>query len=82
MRWLHPTIRLYKYPEAEFSVKHLLADRDLVAAHTQLLSNKSKPNEGGSRQIHLFRFDGDKIAEYWDVTHQVTPIMPNASEAF
>ena len=42
-----------KYPEAEFAVKQVLADGDFVAAHTQLLSNKSKPNEGGLRQIHL-----------------------------
>ena len=71
-----------KYPEAEFAVKHVLADGDLVVAHAQLLSNKSKPNEGGLRQIHLFRFEGDKIVEYWDVTQQVTPNMPNASGAF
>ena len=71
-----------KYPEAEFAVKHILADGDLVAAHTQLLSNKSKPNEGGLRQIHLFRFEGDKIVEYWNGTQQLTPNMPNVSGAF
>jgi predicted SnoaL-like aldol condensation-catalyzing enzyme len=71
-----------KYPEAEFSVKHVLADGDLVAAHTQLLSNKSNLNEGGLRQVHLFRFKGERIVEYWDVTQQVTPNMPNASGAF
>jgi predicted SnoaL-like aldol condensation-catalyzing enzyme len=71
-----------KYPEAEFAVKHVLADGDFVAAHTQLLSNKSKPNEGGLRQVHLFRFEGNKIVEYWDVTQQVAPNMPNAGGAF
>ena len=71
-----------KYPEAEFAVKHVLADEDLVVAHTQLLSNKSKPNEGGLRQIHLFRFKSNKIVEYWDVTQQVTPNMRNAGGAF
>lgn len=35
------------YPEAEFSVKHVLAEGDLVAVHTQLLSSKSKLGEGG-----------------------------------
>jgi predicted SnoaL-like aldol condensation-catalyzing enzyme len=71
-----------KYPEAEFAVKHILADGDLVAAHTQLLSNKSKPNEGGLRQVHIFRFEGDKIVEYWDITQQVASNMPNAGGAF
>ncbi len=71
-----------KYSDAEFAVKRVLSDGDLVAAHTQLLSNKSKPNEGGLRQVHIFRFEGDKIVEYWDITQQVAPNMPNAGGAF
>ena len=71
-----------KYPQAEFSVKHVLADGDQVAVHTQLLSSKSNPAEGGLRQIHLFRFEGDKIVEYWDISQQVQPNMPNAAGAF
>ncbi len=71
-----------KYPEAEFSVKNILADGDFVAVYTQLLSVKSKPEEGGLRQIHLFRFDDDMIVEYWDITQQILPNMPNAKEAF
>lgn len=71
-----------KYPQAEFFVKHVLADGDLVAVHTQLLSDKSKLGEGGLRQVHLFRFEGDKIVEYWDITQQVTRNMPNAGGAF
>ena len=71
-----------KYPQPEFTVKNVLADGNLVAAHTQLLSNKSKPSEGGLRQVHLFRFEDNKIVEYWDVTQQVMPNMSNASGAF
>ena len=65
-----------------FEVKHILADGDFVAVYTVLLSAKSKPSEGGLRQVHLFRFKGEKIVEYWDVTQQVLANMPNASEAF
>lgn len=71
-----------QYPQAQFSIKHTLADGDLVAVHTELLSDKAKLSEGGLRQIHLFRFEGDKIVEYWDVTQQVLPSMPNAAGAF
>ena len=71
-----------KNPEAEFAVKNVLADGDLVAVHTQLLSSKSKPGEGGLRQAHLFRFEDDKIVEYWDITQQILPNMPNSSGAF
>ena len=69
-------------PNAEFKVQQILADGDFVAAYTTLLSNRSKPGEGGLRQIHLFRFKGDKIVEYWDVTQQIMPNMPNAGGAF
>ncbi len=71
-----------KYPEAEFRVKHILSDGDLVAVHTQLLSSSSKPSEGGLRQVHLFRFKDDKIVEYWDITQQVPANLPNSSGAF
>ena len=68
--------------EPEFNVKHVLADGDLVAVHTELLNSKFKPSEGGLRQVHLFRFEGDRIVEYWDITQQVLANMPNASGAF
>jgi len=71
-----------KYPEAQFAVKYVLADGDYVAAYTQLMASPSKPSEGGLRQMHLFRFEGDKIVEYWDVTQQIMPNMPNAAGSF
>ena len=49
-----------------FAINHVLVDGDLVAVHTTLQSQSNKSI--GIRQIHLFRFEGDKIAEYWDVT--------------
>ena len=68
--------------QPEFAVRHILADGDLVAVHTELLNSKPKPGEGGLRQVHLFRFEGDKIVEYWDITQNVTADMPNAAGAF
>jgi predicted SnoaL-like aldol condensation-catalyzing enzyme len=71
-----------KYPDAEFKVVNFLVDGDTVVVHTQLLNNGSRPEQGGLRQAHLFRFRGEKIVEYWDITQQITPDMPNASGAF
>jgi len=71
-----------QHSEIEFAVKHVLADGDIVAVHTQLLNSKSKPSEGGLRQVHLFRFEGDKIVEYPDITQQVLANMSNARGAF
>ena len=65
----------------DFAVRHVLVDGDMVAAHTEFLTSKSDPGKGGLRQVHLFRFEGDKIAEYWDITQQITESMPNAGGA-
>jgi len=59
-----------------------LGDEDMVAVQTQLLNDRNRPNDGGLRQVHLFRFEGDMIAEYWDITQLVTSDMPNADGAF
>lgn len=67
---------------AAFAVRHVLVDGDMVAVHTELLSSRSRPGDGGLRQVHLFRFDGESIVEYWDVTQQIVPSMPNAAGAF
>ena len=61
-------------------VKHVIADGDLVAVHTQLAS--PNPSAGGLRQVHLFRFSDDKIVEYWDITQFVPEGAPNAAGAF
>ncbi|MGZ4908009.1 MAG: nuclear transport factor 2 family protein [Halobacteriota archaeon] len=61
-------------------VRNVLADGDLVAVHTQLSS--SNPSDGGLRQVHLFRFSGEKIVEYWDITQDVPKNAPNAAGAF
>jgi len=69
-------------PKASFKVSHVLVDGDLVAAHTELINDPSDPGQGGLRQVHLFRFLDDKIVEYWDVTQQILPSLPNAAGAF
>ena len=73
---------LIKGSKADFKlvIRQVIADGDVVAVHTQISS--SKPSEGGLRQVHLFRFSGDKIVEYWDVTQMIPENAPNADGAF
>lgn len=71
-----------KHPQVKFKVVNVAADGDIVAVQTHLLSSRNKPELGGLRQAHLFRFKGDKIIEYWDITQQIMPEMPNAGNAF
>jgi len=71
---------IIKGSKADFKliIRQVLADGDVVAVHTQI--SNSKPSDGGLRQVHLFRFSGDKIVEYWDITQNVPENAPNAAE--
>ncbi|MDA4112916.1 MAG: nuclear transport factor 2 family protein [Thaumarchaeota archaeon] len=68
--------------EADFglTVRYVLGDGDMVAVYTQL--STPRPSDGGLRQVHLFRFSGDKVVEYWDITQQIPENPPNADGAF
>ena len=73
---------IVKGSKADFklSIRRVLAEGDVVAVHT--IMSSSNPSAGGLRQIHLFRFKGDKIVEYWDITQFIPEGTPNASGAF
>ena len=72
-----------KYSDPHFAIRSISADGNMVAVHTEFLASRSKPKEGGLRQVHLFRFGKDnKIVEYWDITQQIIPNMPSAANAF
>jgi len=73
---------IMKGSKADFklTIRQVIADGDMVAVYTQVAG--SKPTDGGLRQVHLFRFRGDKIVEYWDITQFVPQNAPNAEGAF
>ncbi len=55
--------------DSVFQIKRVMVDGNMVIIHTTMRS-KSKRTRG-FRQIHMFRFKGDKVIEYWDVTQSV-----------
>ena len=61
-------------------IRQVLADRDMAVVYTQVTG--SKPSDGGLRQVHMFRFIGNKIVEYWDITQNIPENAPNAAGAF
>ena len=73
---------IIKGSKADFklTIRQVLADGDMVAVHTQLAG--SNPKDGGLRQVHIFRFMGEKIVEYWDITQMIAANAPNAEGAF
>jgi predicted SnoaL-like aldol condensation-catalyzing enzyme len=64
--WL--TARRRQDPDKRLDVQHALEDGDLVAVHSHL---RQKPGDAGVAVVHLFRFEGDRIAELWDIVQPV-----------
>jgi predicted SnoaL-like aldol condensation-catalyzing enzyme len=68
-----------KHPPKQLTVKHVLGDGDLVAVHSRLQRDKT---ETSIAVVHLFRFEGRKIAEMWDLGMEVPGNSPNKDGAF
>jgi predicted SnoaL-like aldol condensation-catalyzing enzyme len=68
-----------KFPGKTFDVQHSLEDADLVAVHSRV---RLKPEEPGMAVVHVFRFDGDRIAELWDIGQPVRSESANANGMF
>ena len=58
-------------------IQHVLVDGDMVAVYATV-GSRATNKLGGLRQVHLFRFSGDKIAEYWDITQPLPEQSPNS----
>ena len=68
-----------QFPNKRLTVHHVLGDGDLVAVHFDVvLSPGGKPIAG----MHVFRFEGDKIVEMWDVGQPVPADSPNTDGVF
>jgi predicted SnoaL-like aldol condensation-catalyzing enzyme len=68
-----------QFPNKILEVKHILEEGDLVAVHSHVRLQPEKP---GIAVVHLLRFDGDKIAEMWDVGQEIPENMPNENGMF
>lgn len=60
-------------------VKHVVAEGDYVVVHSHV---RQEPNAPGAAVVHLFRFEGDRIAELWDVGQPVPADNANADGMF
>jgi predicted SnoaL-like aldol condensation-catalyzing enzyme len=67
------------YPSKVLEIKHVIEDGDLVAIHAHV---KLKPDDVGLALVHIFRFEGDRIAELWDIAQQLPENSPNQYGAF
>jgi predicted SnoaL-like aldol condensation-catalyzing enzyme len=66
-------------PDKRLDVLHALEDGDLVAVHSHVRQN---PADRGAALVHLFRFEGDRIVELWDVGQPVPVDSANTNGMF
>ena len=52
---------------------------DLAAVHSHV---RMKPGDKGIAVVHLLRFEGGRVAEFWDVGQAVPEESPNRSGMF
>ena len=68
-----------QFPNTTLAVQRVLEDGDLVAVHSRVQHAPDKPEIA---VVHIFRFEGDRIAELWDVGMEVPKDLPNENGAF
>src|SRR5262245_25842311 len=68
-----------QFPETSIEIQRALEEGSLVAVHSRV---KHAPVSTGFAVVHLFRFKGAKIVEFWDVGMEVPADSPNEHGVF
>ena len=68
-----------KFPNTTLEVQRVFEDGDLVAVHSHV---QHAPNTLPIAAVHMFRFEGDQIAELWDVAMEAPQDSPNENGMF
>jgi predicted SnoaL-like aldol condensation-catalyzing enzyme len=63
-----------KFPDTTLEVQRIFEDGELVAVHSRV---QHGPDEPEIAVVHIFRFEGDWIAELWDVGQVAPADSPN-----
>ena len=69
---------------AEFPRKHLEVHKVIEGGNEVAVLGhvKHMPDERGYAVMHIFRFEGDKIAELWDVGQEIPETVVNENGMF
>ena len=68
-----------KNPNKVLEVQRAIEEGDLVAVHSRV---RMQPGEPGVALVHIFKFQGDRIVELWDVGQPVPENSPNENGMF
>lgn len=67
-------------PNKSIEVKHVYEDGDTVITHSEVL--RRDPNAPPIAVVHIFRFEGEKVAELWDLGQEIIKNSPNENGIF
>lgn len=68
-----------KYPHKQYSIKHAVAEGDMVAVYGHVTTAQDDP---GIIAVHFIRFADGKIAELWDAAQTLSSDSPNTDGPF
>ena len=68
-----------QFPESQFEAKCIIAEQDYVTIHSHV---RHQPQDAGFAAVHIFRFEGDSIAEMWDLSIPIPENNPNTDGMF
>ena len=66
-------------PDKELTIHRVVENGDQVATFSEVHHRKG---DVGAAVVHFFRFEGDRIAELWDVGQEVPADSPNQNGMF
>ncbi|HWQ19147.1 MAG TPA: ester cyclase [Methanotrichaceae archaeon] len=67
------------FPYLRYEMKRQVAEGDLVAQHSHIIRNEGDP---GLAVVDIFRLEGSKIVEHWDVIQEVPKASANDNTMF
>jgi predicted SnoaL-like aldol condensation-catalyzing enzyme len=68
-----------EHPGKAVEVKRVIEEGDTVVAFSHM---KPQPGHEGFAIVHIFRFEGDKVVELWDVAQELPADSPNRNGMF
>jgi predicted SnoaL-like aldol condensation-catalyzing enzyme len=68
-----------RYPQSQCTVKRVVAEGDLVVLHVHVVR---EPGALGSKHVDIFRVDGDKVVEHWDIDQPIELDAVNTNGPF
>ena len=68
-----------KFPDTTLEVQHVLEEGELVAVHSRVRHSSDTPEIA---VVHLFRFEGSRVAELWDIGIEAPKDSPNENGMF